>query len=131
MKIFILDMINPLLNNASAVHRWELIQNLAKIGHDIYVIAYENVELKGVHTNLLQTKKGVFGKLLSRFRYIELLFKLAKKHHVDILYTRNGLIGAMGYLIKRITGSKLVFELNGISSNEWELIKKQNKISKL
>ena len=126
MKIFILDTVKPLLN-AGAVHRWELIRNLAKIGHDVWVIAYSDIEIKGVHTTLLKGREGVIGKLSSRFRYVGMLFKLAMRHHFDILYTRNGLNGVIGYLLKILTGSKLVYELNGILSDEWELWKKQNK----
>jgi glycosyltransferase involved in cell wall biosynthesis len=127
MKILMLDVVKPQLNGAGAVHRWELIRNLVKIGHDVYVIAYNNIEFKGVHTNLLQTKKCAFNKWLSRFRYVGLLFKLAMEHHFDILYTRNGLTGVLGYIIKVMTGSKFVYELNGIASDEYEMMKKQNK----
>ena len=127
MKILIMDTVKPQLNRASAVHRWELIRNLAEIGHDVWVIAYKNIEFKRVHTNLLQAEKGVLGKLSARFKYMRMLFKLATRHHFDILYTRNGLAGVIGYLLKVMTGSNLVYELNGITSDEWESVKKQNK----
>ena len=125
MKIFVMDTVKPQLEGASAVHRWELIQNLAKIGTDVYVITYKNIELEGVHASILRTGNGVFGRLFSRFRYVWMLFELAMKHHFDILYTRNGLTGVIGYLLGLITGSKLVYESNGILADEWEVIKKQ------
>ncbi|RJS79467.1 glycosyltransferase family 1 protein [Methanophagales archaeon] len=129
MKILIMDMVKLPLGSAGEIRRWELIQNLSKVGHDVYVIAYKNIELKGVHTTLLKAKKGVFGKLFSRFRYAILLFKLVKTHRFDLLYTINGLIGVVGYVVKIITGSKLIYELDGIFSDEWELIKKETEIS--
>ena len=131
MKIFILDTVKPQLQGAGAVHRWELVRNLSKLGCDIYATAYKNIELNGLHTNLLQTKKGVFGKLFSQFRYVRLLFNLSMKYRFDILYTRNGLTGTIGHVIKMLTGSKLVYELDGIPSDEWKLVKKEKNRSNM
>ena len=128
MKILIMDVVKPMLNDAGSVHRWELISNLAKLGQDVYVIAYKDVAFKNVHVNKLRIEKGMFGKMFSKFRYIILLFRLTKKHNIDILYTRNGLTGLVGWIIKMITGSKLIYELNGILADEWETIRKEGKI---
>jgi len=55
------------------------------------------------------------------------VIKLASKHKFDILYTRNSSIGIIGLLIRLKGGSRLVFELNGLLSEDWKLEKLLNK----
>lgn len=119
MKILIMDTLKSLSRDGSAIHRWELARNLSKLGCEVHVISisYTNTKTEGVHIYPL-TKK-------SKSKYITQLIKLVKRHRFDIVYARNTMIGVIGFLIKKMWKSKLVFEVNGISSEELRLIENQ------
>lgn len=130
MKILVMDKIRPHVNSASAIHRWELIKNLADCDCDVFVLSYSDLQCKKIHVAVLKDETDLFSKILSQFGYLSKLFSLPYKHNIDVLYTRNELIGFVGLFIKILTGSKLVIEVNGISSDEWNTIKahSNNKI---
>lgn len=118
MKILIMDTIKPLSRDGSAIHRWELARNLAKLGYEVHVMSYTNIKPpEGMRVHQL-TKK-------SKIKYIIQLIRLVKLHHFDVIYTRNIMIGAIGLLIKKVWESKLVLEVNGISREERKLVKTQ------
>lgn len=123
-----MDKIRPHVNSASAIHRWELVKNLADCDCDVFVLSYSDLQYKKIHVTVLKDEtKNLFSKILSQFGYLSKLFSLSYKHNIDVLYTRNELIGFVGLFIKIITGSKLVIEVNGISSDEWNTIKAHSK----
>ena len=122
MKILILDTLNGSI--CTATHKWEISSNLVKLGHEVYVMTTTRKELNGLTAYILRTNEQRYmAKLLFKIKYIILL--LLKSHYFDIMYTRNVGIGMLGLLVKRISGSKLVLELNGLFSEDWKFKKKE------
>ncbi len=117
MKVLIMDTLKTLGRDGSTIHRWELARNLSKLGHEVQVMSYTNIKPEGVRTYTLSKK--------SKIKYIIHLTRLVKLHHFDIIYTRNIVIGSIGLLLKKVWKSKLILEINGISSDERRLIEKQ------
>ncbi len=117
MKVLIMDTLKTLGRDGSTIHRWELARNLSKLGHEVQVMSYTNTKPEGVRTYTLSKK--------SKIKYIIHLTRLVKLHHFDIIYTRNIVIGSIGLLLKKVWKSKLILEINGISSDERRLIEKQ------
>lgn len=112
-----MDTLKTLGRDGSTIHRWELARNLSKLGHEVQVMSYTNTKPEGVRTYTLSKK--------SKIKYIIHLTRLVKLHHFDIIYTRNIVIGSIGLLLKKVWKSKLILEINGISSDERRLIEKQ------
>ncbi|KAF5437628.1 Glycosyltransferase involved in cell wall bisynthesis [Candidatus Methanophagaceae archaeon] len=117
MKILIMDTIKPLDRDGSAIHRWELVNNLVKLGCEVYALSDIPINPEGVHIYPLPKR--------SKITYIIQLIKLVKRHHFDIIYTRNIIIGIIGLLIKKVCKLKLIREVNSISRDEWVLEEKQ------
>lgn len=132
VKIFVMNTVIPSGIDGSMVHRWELVQNLAALGHEIHTISneeYGNAEYNGIHFYVepeIETQR-VFGGLLHRFMYAIFLINLIRAHDFDVLYTRTPALmsGIIGYLSKKIMGLPLVFEINGIAFEEQELMRSE------
>ncbi len=121
MRILLLDTINGSI--CTSTHKWEVSSNLAKLGHEVYVMATTRKKLNGM-TSYIQRKKEQtnIAKLVYKIKYFTTLFLQGR--YFDVMYTRNPGIGLLGLLIKRIYGSKLVLELNGLVSEDWGVEKK-------
>jgi len=124
MKIFLMDIIEPSRGGSPTIHKLELIRNLSGLGHEIHIITSEDINIDAVHVHPFKNKKrqGFWG-LLYQLRHVMRLLKLIRTHHFDILCTRNISIGILGYITRK-RGTKLVFEMNGISPFE----RKQNQL---
>lgn len=117
-----LDVVKP-ANDAGSIHRWELIKELSRSNLDVYVMARENVDLNGVYTSLLpKNEHGTRYNLWHRVKYLLKIGILVHKHNIGLLYTRNASIAVFAILLKKIKHVKLVYEINGIASEE-QLIK--------
>lgn len=117
-------------NVAGLIHRFELIKGMSELGLEVYVITKDDIELKGVHTYLLagETKKDIISRTNYKIKYLLKIFSLCHKNEIDILYTRNGLIAFIGTILKKMNHAKLVYEINGIASEELDL-QENNKYS--
>ena len=119
-----MDTIAPSIGGASTIHKLELVRNLSRSGHKIHCITSEDVKIDEVRFHSFKhKKKGGFWRLSYQLRHAIMLLKLIKTHRFDILYTRNISIGILGYVTRK-KGTKLVFEMNGISPFEL----KQNQL---
>lgn len=134
MKIFILDRVSsfdkgPSSNtlHGSLIHKFELSRNLSKLGHKVHVMDNTGSEHGEIVFHQLRDKKeGKWGALIFRMDYLFKILSLSRKHNFDIIYTRNGTTGLAGLLIGKIYGSKFVFELNGLFSEDWRFEKELN-----
>lgn len=129
-----MDIIKLPEGSGWATHKCELSQNLSKLGHEIHVMTYTGTKLNGVVSHYMKAKENYkFGFIFKIIHIINIL-KIIHTHTFDILYTRNVSFGFSGFLIKRVTKSKLVFELNGLVSEDWkvekELYGKRRKLLK-
>ena len=117
MKICFLDDLKPLGEEGSSVHKWELLNNLSKLGLEIHLFTNktENIKKSSVH----KVKRNIISFPIK-------IFKINKKIQCDILYSRNITYGFLGILISKIQNSKFILELNGIPTDEWKIYKKYN-----
>lgn len=110
-----------------AIHRLELIKNFAALQHDVYIISKRKVlvgfevSLKETHINVTEVNSK---NILKIILYIYHIFFLCFRKKIDILYTRNILFCGFGIILKKLNKSKLVFEKNGIASDEADTISK-------
>lgn len=118
MKILIMDPVKLLDRDGSMVHRWELARNLANLGCEVHTITYTDIIPERVQIHPLPKK--------SKIGYTMQLLKLVMKYRFDIIYTRNISRGVIGILIKKVWKSKLMFEVDGISLDEWRLMEEQS-----
>ena len=110
-------------------HRFELIKGLANTGHEIFVPIRKkmNLGVKGVHTF---TIKG--GKVKQSKAFLT----VARKEDIEVVYTRNYQAGELGIWLKRILGTKLIYEVNGLFYEEYLMLhglknkRKAKRISK-
>lgn len=122
MNVLLLDIIKPELQGAGNIHRWELVNNLAKQGCEIFAISITNIDHEKIHIHPLHKK--------SLIRYFIQLLKLVTNHHFHIIYTRNNLKGIIGIIISKIWMSKFIIEVNGVSQYELGLTQKQSQTVK-
>ena len=122
MNVLLLDTIKPELQGAGNIHRWELINNLAKQGCEIFAISITNIDIEKIHIHPLHKN--------SLIRYFIQLLKLVTNHHFHIIYTRNNLKGIIGIIISKIWMSKFIIEVNGVSQYELRLTQKQSQTGK-
>lgn len=122
IKILMLDAVGR-PNNTGLIHRFELIKEMSKLGLDVFAITKDDIELNGVYTYLLtdETKKNIIYRLKYKVKYLLKIMEICTENEIDILYTRNGLIALMGILLKKAKNAKLVYEVNGIASDELNL----------
>ena len=130
MKIFVINTVIPPGIDGSIVHRWELVKNLASLGHEVHTISngeYKSVKYDGIYfhvdpeSNL--DKRKSFDRSLHQFMYAIFLLKLIKKNRFDVLYTRTPyqMNGIVGYIAKKLMRLPLIFEINGIAFDELKL----------
>jgi len=119
MNVLLLDTIKPELQGAGNIHRWELVNNLAKLGCEIFAISITNIDIEKIHIHPLHKKSFI--------RYFIQLLKLVTNHHFHIIYTRNNLKGIIGIIISKIWKSNFIIEVNGVSQYELRLTQKQSQ----
>ena len=127
MKILMMDTILPPEGNGWTTHKWELVRNLSKLGHEVHAMTYRGTEIGGVVTHTMKSKKQY--KIVFIFKFVHLIhiLKTIKQHSFDILYTRNVSFALLAFLMMQ--KPKLVLELNGLHSEDWKSEKKQYRMS--
>ena len=123
MNLLILDPIKLINNDAGTIHRIELIRNFCLLRHNVYVLAREKTEngFKDllddpfIHLKYIGQSKSRF------FLYLYNLMSFLIKEKINILYTRNMIYCGLGIFFKKINKSILIFEKNGIISDEANL----------
>lgn len=117
MKVLYIDFVKSPSRGGGGPHRYGLIKNISKFV-DIYCMSDIDSfdSIIGIHNNRLKRSNNF--KIINKVLYLKSLFRLAFSQKYDIIYIRNIHAGLIGFLIKNITGSKLVFELNSITKDE-------------
>ena len=118
MKIFLMDTITSGEEDGAQVHKLELIKNLSLSGYEIHSISSRDIKNAHAHSLKIKKGKGFWGlPILYHLWHAMVLLKLIKTYRFDILYTRNISTGIFGYIVRK-KGTKLVFEMNGVSPIE-------------
>ena len=110
---------------AQRTHVSEIVNNFAKLGNDVHLIALKKGDLK-LHSNVKFYK--IFPIINKRFLSLatlniqkihikSLIKKIIKKEKVDVIYERDNAFD-YGIKIGKKLGIKTVLELNGVSSQE-------------
>jgi len=113
---------------AERTHVSEIVNNLAKLGHDVHLIALKKGNLK-LHSNIKFYR--MFPFINKRFlslitRYAQkvhaenLIRKIVKKENIHLIYERHNEYD-YGVKIGKKLGIKTVLELNGVTSQEAKL----------
>jgi len=124
MKIFVMDTVEPLNGIGGTIHKWELSKNLSKLGHEVHVMTYIGTKLDGAVSHPMKAKEKYKINFFFKIMHLINILKVAHGYNFDILYTRNISFGLLGLLVKKLTKSKLVFELNGLVSEHRKFEKK-------
>ncbi|MDI9395919.1 MAG: glycosyltransferase family 4 protein [Euryarchaeota archaeon] len=128
MKIFFIDIIRPPYTSygieGSMVHKWELINNLAKYGNEIHALSYENIHIQYDNICLHAIPKS---KRFIRLTYLTFLLKMMRKYSFDIVYIRTdaGIYASLGYIVTKIFTNRVVYEVNGITFEEQQLVRNE------
>ena len=124
MKVFIIDTIElPVGKSSDMVHKLEIAKNLSKLGCEVHVMTYEGTKLSGMIAHPMKAKEKYKIGLAFKIMHLMKILKIICEYNFDILYTRNASFAFLGILFKKIIKSKLVFELNGLFSEDWKFIK--------
>lgn len=121
MKMLLLDPLDGMHNDGSSIHKMELLHNLSSMGVQIFVVLKNNTRqiVKYNHNLILFNSQLERGNSLFRFiRYLKSLSCVIKKEKLDIMYTRNAIFCSVAIFLKKKSISSVVFEVNGISSEE-------------
>ncbi len=51
MKIFLMDTIDPSRKSGATIHKWELLRNLSRSGHEIHSVTSEDIKIDEVHVH--------------------------------------------------------------------------------
>jgi len=124
MRIFIMDTIKLPEGSGWTTHKFEFSRNLAKSGHEVHVMTYIGTKLNGIIAHYMKTKENYKFGFIFKFMHLINILKVIHAHNFDILYTRNVSFGFLALLIKKVTKSKLVLELNGLISEHKKFEKK-------
>lgn len=101
--------------NGSWVHRVELTKELSESDLEVHAITFGDLNIgKKTICHKTNTKNLFFGLLKFKILYLKLLFT----EKFDIAYTRNPLFGILGLILRFIKGTKTIYEINGIYSDE-------------
>ncbi len=129
MKILYITLENLSLQKGSVVHVKEIIHELRKLGHRIGLIAsaLDRIEMANQFYNLHHSIFLDLNHMGSRkpsyiFAAISLFFRLLKVlPHYDVIYARDYHTVLIALLPRLIFKKKLVFEINGLASEEQKL----------
>ena len=119
MRIILPRYANTPEAGSAETHWWELVRNLVKIRHEVHaIIPNIEVSIKGLKVHKVKVKDYSF---LSKLRFeLSCLTKILiffRKHKIDIIYTRS-LLTPNPSLISKISGAKLIAEMNGIDDED-------------
>lgn len=126
MKILYITLENLSLQKGSVVHVNEIVSRLRKLGHHVGLIARAWNEFKNadhfhnLYHPILFSKKNSRHKrphylVLSLFLFLYLIKLL---HRYDMIYARDYHTAIIAFLPRIIFKKKLVFEINGLASEE-------------
>lgn len=101
--------------DGSYIHRIELTKELANLGISISLISINNLELDNNHINIYHLSS--YNTFSIGANYFRALLYISTKNKFNIIYARHPFLGIIGLLFKKVTGGKLVYEINGIREN--------------
>lgn len=110
-----MEIIRPLYANGALIHRYELIKNLALNGHEVHVICTGNNSLNNVCVHDMVEQKPYF---LFAISYIIKICSIFIQGNFDVVCCRNPYLGLLALLLTSFGNTKLVYEENGIISDE-------------
>lgn len=129
MKIVYITLENMSLHKGSVVHVTEVIVGLRKLGHHVTLMApafgkIENADcFYNLYPNTIKImksvglrKKSYFISLVALFLY---LFEVIPRS--EVIYTREFYVALVALLSRLLFKKKLVFEINGLASEEQKL----------
>lgn len=127
MKVLYLTIENMNLSKGSAVHVREIVRRLREMDCEVTLVASGNPQAEGVPTFISLTKmsypEGKFqGVLTMLWRLIRLFFFAhLYLHSHDVAYARDYHVALICTLPKLLLRRKLVYEINGLASEEWSM----------
>lgn len=124
LRILLLDIVKPLKSpDGCSVHRLELVNNLARLNHEVHIISMRNLSFstfKNIKCYYISTEY----KYLRYINYMIIFIYLAMFKQFDAVYTRNPNIGFLACLIfRKLKGNNVIYEVNGIAADEQKLIR--------
>lgn len=124
-KILLLDLVKPVKSaDGSSVHRFELVNNLAKFDNEVHIISTQESNLYIDKSIINYNYIYLFNKLFLYVNYMAVFLFLALFKQFDFVYTRNPIPGFLATLIlKKLRCDYIIYEINGINSDEQELIR--------
>ncbi len=128
LKILLLDIVKPLKSpGGCSVHRLELVNNLARLNHEVHIISMRNLSFSTFKTIKCYYISTEYKPLLY-INYAVLFLYLAIFKQFDAVYTRDPNIGFLACLIfRKLKGNNVIHEVNGIAADEQKLIRDQSR----
>jgi glycosyltransferase involved in cell wall biosynthesis len=129
MKIVYITLENMSLHKGSVVHVKEVIIGLRNLGHQVTLIAPAFAEIENadcfynIHPNAIKILKFLGLKKKSYFISLVLLFLyfFSVLPRSDVIYAREFYVVLVALLPRLLFKRKLVFEINGMASEEQKL----------
>lgn len=128
LKILLLDIVKPLKSaDGCTVHRLELINNLARLNHEVHIISMRNLNFSTFKNIKCYSILSEYKSLLY-INYAVIFLYLAMFKQFDAVYTRNPNIGFFASLIfRKLKRNNVIYEVNGIAADEQKLIRDRSR----
>lgn len=128
VRILSLEPVYPLdAANGRSIHVYELVQNLARQGHQVHIfstLTEGNLSVPGTTCSRIPVRSTP----LLYLYYLGMILYLSFAKRFDAVYTRNTPFGILGaFFFQTLLGTRLVCEVNGISEDEFDLVSDQNR----
>jgi 1,2-diacylglycerol 3-alpha-glucosyltransferase len=117
----------PSLRGSQVLIR-ELAENLARAGHEVHVVTYPAgehiVPVRGIAVHRVPALLGLdgsgswWGKLLLDLTMVGTLYRVVRDHRIDLIHAHNYEGPAVGYLVRALLGTPVVYHTHNAMSDE-------------